>query len=437
MIFRSDRVAAHWDTWVYKHLDTYYLYYLITERGPGEGFGVATSKDGVHWQDHGWALRQSAENSHYLGTGAVWKAADFDDSGRFICNYSEHRRDANGRNIQNILFAWSTDLLCWTKFGADTMFRIDPEQYDPFGRWDCIFAFPRPEGGYWGTWTATGKQTQGIVGIGYSEDGLQWTALPPAVVDPPVEESGAIYPVGNRYWGMFGVDGAMRSYQAEEPTGPYLPPAKNAVFLRSGHTYFSRFLPTQGELLVNHHCISGVHLGAPANCPITYVAPFKLAQVDEEGVMRWYYWRGNEALKAAPISSESGELDFKTGVVIEGDVILPQIGQRPLSVRFAVGDRHYVLRVLPAGVLQMGVTDPSGSNWSTALQVDRECRLGATVLLRILARAGMMEVYLDEHFMECWTMGCHAAKTVAISCDDSRLTNLRMWQMSLEPAGAP
>jgi hypothetical protein len=47
MIFRSDRVKAQRDTWAYYHQGTYYLYYLITEDSPGEGFGVATSEDGV------------------------------------------------------------------------------------------------------------------------------------------------------------------------------------------------------------------------------------------------------------------------------------------------------------------------------------------------------------------------------------------------------
>jgi len=447
MIFRSDQVDAHWDTWAYKHQGTYYLYYLISERSPGERFGVATSTDGVHWTDHGCVLRQSERNSYYLGTGAVWKSVDFETSGRFICNYSEHRRDVQGRDIQNILFAWSTDLIHWTKYGDEMMFKIDPEHYDPYGRWDCIFPFPRPEGGYWGTWTATGKETKGIVGIGYSEDGLRWEALPPAVVDPPVGESGAIYPVEGRYYGMFGVDGAMRSYQADVPTGPYLPPPKNAVFLQPGSTYFSRFLPTDEGLLVNHHSMSGIRLDHPSRRPITHVAPFKLAEVDDEGVMRWRYWDGNEALKGPAIPMDhgrtgdsrlhDGEIDFNRGVVIEGNLTLPQPGEQPVSVLFAVGERRYVVRILANGIVEMGTTDASGGSWEKTLSIDREWDFGRAVTLHILARSGMLEVYLDDHFMECWTMGCHGTETVSLACDDhGRLTDIRLWQMSLDPAGA-
>ncbi|WP_197231837.1 glycoside hydrolase family protein [Novipirellula artificiosorum] len=65
MVFKSDHVQAQWDTWAYEYEGTFYLYYLITEHGPGEGFGVATSTDGVHWEDHGWAIRQSSPIGAY------------------------------------------------------------------------------------------------------------------------------------------------------------------------------------------------------------------------------------------------------------------------------------------------------------------------------------------------------------------------------------
>ena len=84
MIFKSDNVKAHWDTWTYYHEETYYLYYLITERSAGEGFGVATSDDGVHWHYRGWAIRESERNLVFLGTGAVWKSPDFEQSGSGI-----------------------------------------------------------------------------------------------------------------------------------------------------------------------------------------------------------------------------------------------------------------------------------------------------------------------------------------------------------------
>ncbi len=115
MFFKSKGVDAHWDTWMFYHEGTFYLFYLITEYSPGEGFGLATSPDGVTWTDHGWAIKASDKMVTYLGTGAVWKSPDFDSSGRFICNYSEWRVEEDGRQTQNIFFAWSEDLMNWTK----------------------------------------------------------------------------------------------------------------------------------------------------------------------------------------------------------------------------------------------------------------------------------------------------------------------------------
>ena len=48
------RDVHQWDTWVFHHDQTYYLYYLIASQWQGwDGFGVATSKDGVHWEEQG------------------------------------------------------------------------------------------------------------------------------------------------------------------------------------------------------------------------------------------------------------------------------------------------------------------------------------------------------------------------------------------------
>jgi len=204
-------------------------------------------------------VRESDKNLKYLGAGAVWKDPNFEETGRFICNYSEHREEADGKVTQNILFAWSTDLIHWNKFGEEYMFRVDEGFYDKYGRWDCIFPMSRAEGGYWGTWTATAhpdSEVKGIVGIGYSEDGVIWMALEPPVVEPGVGESGAFYRFGDRIYAMFGA-GGMWNYSAEKVTGPYTREKKNALLLQRGHSYFSRYLPTPEGVLVNHQVMSG------------------------------------------------------------------------------------------------------------------------------------------------------------------------------------
>src|SRR5207244_400189 len=59
MIFKSEMVSKTWDTWMYYQDGTYYLYYLTSEIGAGDGFGVATSLDAITWHDYGRVLGPS------------------------------------------------------------------------------------------------------------------------------------------------------------------------------------------------------------------------------------------------------------------------------------------------------------------------------------------------------------------------------------------
>ena len=453
MIFKSDIVEAHWDNWCHYHEGTYYLYYLITERSPGEGFGLATSNDGVHWEDHGWVVRESDKNLKYLGTGAVWKDPNFEETGRFICNYSEHREEANGKVTQNILFAWSTDLIHWNKFDEEYMFRVDDRFYDKYGRWDCIFPMQRAEGGYWGTWTATAhpdSEVKGIVGIGYSEDGVTWTALEPPVVEPGVGESGAFYRFGDRIYTMFGA-GGMWNYSAEKVTGPYIREKKNDLLLQRGHSYFSRYFPTSQGVLVNHQVMSGKR--NEKGRVITYVAPLKQVEIDAEGIQRWKYWMGNEALKGEPVELDvkgtlprvvimTDQLDITQGVISEGTLRLPNsVDDQPAGLYLYIDSGGYAVQVNSDGVVEMGLMDLFSDSLEVKHTANREWSFNETVSFRMLVRRGMLEFYMDDHFMECWTMECPDAMSIRLGVigdpQDSPVRDLNIWRMSLQRKPEP
>jgi hypothetical protein len=419
VVFKSAIVSAHWDNWCYFHQGTHYLYYLITEHSGGEGFGVATSTDGVHWDDHGWAIRASDEMVEFLGTGAVWPAHDHTESGRFLCNYSEWRRmPGEEHQTQNILFAWSTDLIHWEKLGDETMFRVDPRHYDRWGRWDCIYPLPREGGGWWGTWTATSLPESphpGTVGVGVSDDGLHWTALPAPVVTPGVGESGAFWRFGDRVHAMFGADMGMWSYVADEPTGPYTRSARNPRLLSPGHTYFSRFYPLpDGMVLVNHQSSSdwGWH-----------IAPLKQAEVDCEGTLRLKWWEGNEALKGAEVAPGEAA-DFLRGLVLEGTLALPA------TVRVLPEERPaHVVHVSPGGRAAFG---PEGAE--ATLEADRELARAAEAAVRLLVRRGMLELYVDDYLMECYHLaGSGGATRVRAEVEGG--ADWRAWEMTLAPGG--
>ena len=267
LMFQSANVSSQWDTCecsnrrhpappppayapagatgVFVENRTFYLFYLVTEHGPGEGFGVATSADGQHWDDRGFVYHGPSWSEHgwWMGTGSVWRAADWEQTGRYIVNWSQDPGKDGGPNngssvgagFQNISFAESFDLIHWSRPAPldTTFFSADPRHYHDFlgcgARWDCIYTIPVPQPGRnlsardgyprYGYWTASplGCGCSGYcsqsVGFGETTDGTNWRALPsPQMVPPTVHwaEVGAVEYVaftgkpGGKFYAMLG-----------------------------------------------------------------------------------------------------------------------------------------------------------------------------------------------------------------------------------------
>ena len=374
LMFRSDNVTSQWDTWVFVENQTFYLFYLVTEHSPGEGFGVATSSDGQHWNDRGFVYHSPswAEHGWWMGTGSVWRAADFAKTGRYIVNWSQAPgKDGQPNNgsdpwrtagYQNISFAESYDLIHWSRPAplATTYFSADTRYYNDFlpcgSRWDCIYSIPVPQEGRnlsardgyprYGYWTASplhcgcsGFCNQSM-GFGMTEDGFNWKALSSPLMDPPTvhwSEVGAVEYIeytgkpGGAYFAMLGGNqnekADMISYSAASPTGPFKAATKNYVLLpQVGSCYFSRFFRNDGELLVTHQTFSREGR--------THVAPFKAVEADEEGTLRLKWWAPNDALQGQEVpmlltpathrlSWLSPEVDKAVGMIIRTKLLLP------------------------------------------------------------------------------------------------------------------
>ena len=202
-----------WDTWLYYHDGSYYLYYLAKSGRSWDNISLARSTDGVHWREIGPVLRKGAGVT-WMGTGSTWKSPSFAKDGRFLMNFSEWKGPR-----QTIFFAESKDLVHWTRLGGEYEFKQDERWYEPRGRWDCIWTIARPGGGLYGYWTATPKRaTGGRFGFGRTADGVRWEALsPPKVVGVGGGEVGAIEKMAGRYYMMFGHHGGMVTLTAETP----------------------------------------------------------------------------------------------------------------------------------------------------------------------------------------------------------------------------
>ena len=431
---RSKRTGNMWDTWLYLHQGEYYLYYLANSRGQWDNISMARSPDGVHWTELGRVLSKG-RGVTWMGTGSTWKSPNFDKDAKFFMNFSEWKGPR-----QTIFFAESKDLVHWTRLGNEYEFVQDERWYERNGRWDCIWTIPRPGGGLYGYWTATPKkEAGGRFGFGETLDGITWKALaPPKVTGAGEGEVGAIEKIGDQYYMMFGTGGLMVTLVAERPEGPFVAARKNLRLL-AGHTYFARFFPTADGVLVNHHSIardSQVSFGS-----------LKATRLDDEGTLRLAWWKGNEKMKGRavavkPPASRVGELpavdmvetpfDASRGVILEGTLKLPASqAAKPVGLYLAqTNDSGTAILIHAGGVTEFGPMCADGTGFKGEHRVDREWKFGATARFRLLLKGSLVEFYVDDLLMQCYSLPQKAAGRVGLiqAGDANAVTSLKAWQ---------
>jgi hypothetical protein len=441
------RDVHQWDTWVFHHDQTYYLYYLIASQWQGwDGFGVATSKDGVHWEEQGTPVLKR-DTVNWLGTGSTWKSPQFEKDRRFFVNFSEQPKG----EAQHIYFAESRDLLKWDRLPIE--FRQDPRWYEEKGRWDCIYPIPKTGGGFYGYWTAKPKGRVGF-GFGESEDGVNWRALEAPLLDwgihavPKECEMGAVENVGGQYYAMVGAyPEGMFTFVADQPQGPFFA-SKKSCRLLSGDCYFARFFPSPDGLLVTHHSISKARRGKQ---PIVYTAPLKRALVDAEGAMRLGWWQGNEVLKGAgqevnlpqQTRMDGKEMVFitagvnvRSGTILEGSVNFNR--GSGLVVESADGTMT-AIGLLSATATEAGPIQRDGTMF-TALpgqSINRDLPEKPASRWRLLLRHSLVELYLDDVLFNVLSLPKAATGRIGFLNNASGITDLKAWTMTLPDEPAP
>lgn len=420
-----------WDTWLYHRAGTYYLFYLARTGGSWDNISMATSADGVHWQERGVILRK-ADGVTWMGTGSTWRSPNFEQDGKYQLNFSEWRGDR-----QTIFFAESMDLLNWKRLGPEYEFQQDVRWYKPKGRWDCIYTTPRPDGGLFGYWTADPEGRPGV-GFGQSLDGVRWEALePPQFVDgAPHGEAGAVERIGQKYYLLLG-SGGMKTLVADQPQGPFRPARKNFTLLHGGPTYFARFFPTNPNgLLINHHAIAKngrIHLGL-----------LKRAVTDDELTLRLGWWNGNERLKHEPIPIRlaadvppdaplvmlDGELPADDGVIVEGILPIPaDADSQAAGVYIETAEsKGTAILVRSGGVTEFGPMQADCTGFKSDLRADREMTFGTTARFRLALKGWLLEFYLDDILMECYSLPSRATGRVGLIGAANRATELRVWR---------
>ncbi|WP_052882841.1 discoidin domain-containing protein [Kiritimatiella glycovorans] len=336
---------------------TYYMMYDYIGWNPKahanvkkQGLGLATSKDGVYWRDHGIDFPND-EDVYWTGCAAVTR---YQPDGPWVMQYSF--TDVPKYPGFRMRFAVSEDSRTWEKLGPESTFLPDPRWYTN-RRFDTINPCPAPDGGYWyGAWIAVPKDVWGF-GFGKTRDGIQWEVLPPVeVVEVPrikkdtiPGEMGGFFKMGDRYFieycdnthaSPLGV--RVHIVSSKKPEGPYRPTPRN-------HTWgtYSYFYPRVYDLPGGTFFAEMFHVGRD-NGRSYHMPPLKRIESDGESI--WLkYWEGNDRLKSQPIRLSAVEpfddgkaswlygvpetLPYGNAVVVEGKLRLDGArGERNLAL---------------------------------------------------------------------------------------------------------
>jgi len=445
----SPETGSMWDSWVFFHKGTYYLFTTCNAGGNLlDNVSMASSRDGVHWTEIGRILSRHPD-SDWLGTGSTWKSCNYDKDGKFYMDFCERRE--KGQREQEIYFAESTDLIHWKRLDDKYVFKADQRWYKP-GCWTTIWTVPRPGGGLYGYWTCVPKpETGASFGFGETSDGLTWTVLPP----PKVQgigycELGAVEKIGSRYYAMVGVEGLMMTVVADRPEGPFYLARNNPHLLgvkkSESHrylqefVYFTRFCRTPEGLLVNHHTIARGVQGGSLQAQV-YFGLLKSAIVDSEGTLRLGWWNGNEKLKnGTPVLTLSGliekedssinmidaKFDSEGGIIIEGLLTMPESkNSNPVGIFISCGeDSGSSVRVYAGGRCEFGEMNADFSGWDAVISVDREMDFGLQSRFRLLLKGSLMEFYMNDILIECYSLPAKATGRIGFM---GNISEVKIW----------
>ena len=467
LFYKPEKTGNIWDTWIYYHEGTFYLYYNpspshLKEFGGWNSVALATSRDGVHWQEHGTVIETEPDVT-MLGAGAVWPAGD-----KFIMNFSELRGAMDGTGKQSIFFAESRDLIHWERLGSEYAFSKDERFYGPKSRWDNIWPIARPEGGYYGYWVASPKSSEIGIGFGESDDGVTWRALPPILLEglPPwpagsfSPEVASAYFWKGKYYVFLGLDdlqpfisedGAefrpgITAMVSDSAKGPFQPALKNRRVLVGTSSYFMRFATVGDDVLVNHHSWEVIpgKFWYDIDPELVYMAPLKRAQWDDEGTLRLMWWEQNNLAKGAllpvslmnsasdsPLILLNTAFDPKETLILEGIMSLPDSNDTIATGLYLQGTENAAagtaFLVRENGAVDYGSIKSDGTGFDKQGSVDRELPLQGSVSFRLVRKGRLTEFYLNDYLMQCYSLPEQSTGGLAFIGSAHHFENLKAW----------
>jgi len=156
------------------------------------------------------------------------------------------------------------------------------------------------------------------------------------------------------------------------------------------------------------------------------------------------WWPGNEALKKKAVTvhsatPESGvaivmlenRFDAADGFVLEGNLKLPKpLGApRGLYVQHA-DDAGTAVLFQASGRAEFGPVRADGTGFKPETMPDREMKFGSLARFRLVLKGELMEVYLDDVLVECFSLPAPATGRIGLICGDDpgSIGSLKAWQ---------
>lgn len=466
MIYRPGK-GAMWDPSVVYHEGTYYAFMMYDKDGTnGLRAGhclLATSEDGVHWEDFGVVVEEREINRGCR----FFKCFVGRVGNRFVMDHGVWRPEGQ----DTLRYYESDDLKSWRYLSSNSP---DPKWYVTTRRWDHMYLLPkeegRPESGYWGYPVATPKK--GLArGMGMTEtvDGREWTILPPPEMEwgetPPRDlEIGGCERFNGKYYviggtGKYISNGySMYTWVGDGPRGPFRPDVEAYRLCGTTHatvTWLAAWCRGNDELLISNYA----SLMGETHKP--WMLPLRKPVVDSDGHLRLGWWKENEKLKGVPVGlgqvSESvrakaaprritwlkQELDMAGGMVVEGTIRATAAGTRPFA-GFAFGEpgggaTEVWLGIGPAkereshigrwnNVTGFTSHDVTGRGCATVTGIDDDVQHS----FRILTRHDCFELYIDDMLMQThlYQTPCERVGFVA-KHSEAEFNDLKAWTMSL------
>ncbi|MBE7044755.1 MAG: hypothetical protein E7397_04445 [Ruminococcaceae bacterium] len=290
MIYKPGIGRMKDDCMIYRN-GTYYLFSMYQKPGSDEfrHIWLATSKDGIHFEDYGCVVEDFPE--------LIWAMKVYEADGIYYMNSGSFCE--NGR--QAVLKFWkSEDLLHWEY--CPELDVVSPELENEKTRLDCMCVL-KHDGKYYGY--ATGQY-----GFLISDDGAHWTPNPCNIDYTPfppyntalggfeiadfIELDGTFYLLCGGF-GHLGTNGyGVYLYESKHPEGPFTP---CLPFYRINGTskrwvnMWERCFEKDGQLLAHNYMYNGYSY----ECGDVYLPPIKKLQKTEEKLsLAW--WDGNNAM---------------------------------------------------------------------------------------------------------------------------------------------